>query len=146
MNKNNNNVSKLTKLTKAAINEYQCPGCIVGSNTECYEKSENLACGKHVAGTMGSGIGRFFLGMPTGFNRIGNVEGMKIHIFRRLNDGWGYDTFNVPVWKHLDKNNITIVRGICPRLNYPWIHIFLENCIDKINCIEITEKQINEMD
>jgi len=91
-------------------------------------------------------MGLFFLGLPAGFNRLGIAEDTRIHIYEKFEDGWGYDKYNVPVWKYLDENNNTIVRGICPRNNYPWIHIFLENCVEKIECIEITNDEMNEMD
>jgi hypothetical protein len=33
-----------------------------------------------------------------------------------------------------------------PRKNEPFLHIYLENCLDKIDCLEITEEDINQMD
>lgn len=130
------------------VEEYQCPGCVCGSDTSCY-KSDNgsLACTKYVSGTMAFPmVGSFFLGMPKGFNRLGSEDKLKINIFAKLSDGWGYDKFNVPVWKHLDKHGNTLVRGICPRVNNPFLHIFLENCIDEIDCLEITKKDMEQMD
>lgn len=59
---------------------------------------------------------------------------------------WTYDKFNIPVWKHLNSNGHTIVRGIMPRINEIFIHIYLEDCIKKIDCLEITADDINEMD
>jgi hypothetical protein len=108
-----------------AIEEYQCPGCVGGSDISCYVKGEDLACSKHVAGTMVSFVGRFFLGMPKGFNRIGPVEDMHINIFETVADGWGFDNLNVPIWKHLDGNGNTLVRGLCPRINKPFLHVYL---------------------
>ena len=35
--------------------------------------------------------------MPKGFNRLGSYGEMKPNIFEKFEDGWGYDTFNVPV-------------------------------------------------
>lgn len=128
-----------------AVKEYQCPGCVCGVDAECYRKGDSEACDKHVAGTMISGIGTIFLGMPKGFNRIGHVKNMKIDIFKNVPGGWSYDHLNVPVWKHLDSHGNTFVRGICPRLNNPFIHIFLGNHIDEIDCIDITSK-LDEMD
>lgn len=49
-------------------------------------------------------------------------------------------------WKHLSKDGHTFVRGLMPRLNEPFLHIFLENCIDKIDCLEITQEDIDNMD
>lgn len=58
---------------KKAVEEFQCPGCTFGHNTECYEKSQwSESCGKHKAGTfISGGIGKVFLGMSKGFNRLG---------------------------------------------------------------------------
>lgn len=129
------------------IEEYQCPGCARGSDKSCYvSENDMLECTKHAAGTTTPGIGSFFLGMPTGFNRLGSKDKLKINIFAKLTDGWGYSKFNVPVWKYLDEHGNTLVRGLCPRINNPFLHIFLENCIDKIDCLEITKDDMNVMD
>lgn len=134
-------------LVGSAIEEYQCPGCVCGSDTECYEKGDNLECKKHVAGTMAMPhIGKFLLGMPTGFCRTGNIEEFKVYIFENLSKGWGFDKFNVPVWKHLDKNGNTLVRGISPRINAPFLHVVLGDCMDDIDCLEINQSDIDEMD
>ncbi len=130
---------------KDAIKNYQCPGCVSGPYPKCYKTNENLACDAHCAGASTAG-GRFFLGLPKGFCRLGSCDSTKIYIFKDIADGWGYSNFNVPVWKHLDKHGNTIVRGMCPRLNDPWIHIFLGDFINDIKCIEITSKDIASMD
>jgi hypothetical protein len=144
--------SKFTSTTivetvPTAVKEYQCPGCVSGG--ECFEKDPcSEACDKHHAGTLLCGIGKLFLGLPNGFNRLGECN-TKIQIFNtfgQLKDLWSYDKFNVPVWKHLNECNHTIIRGISPRINCPFIHIVLENCMDKVNCLEITSKNIEEMD
>ncbi len=131
---------------KVAVEEYQRPGCVCGHDISCYQKEGDEACSKHVPGTTMSHIGRFFLGMPKGFNRLGPDREMRIYIFPELKDGWGYDIFNVPVWKHKDKNGNVIVRGISPRINAPFLHIFLSGCLSEINCVEITDKELEEMD
>lgn len=131
---------------KNVIEEYQCPGCVCGSNITCYEKGDSLECKKHVAGTTISHIGQIFLGLPKGFNRLGFADRTTISIFESLEDGWGYDHFNIPVWKHLDKLGNTLVRGICPRINMPWVHIFIGDWTSIIDCIEITQKHLDEMD
>ena len=55
---------------KLEIEEYQCSGCVAGSDVSCFEINSNggVGCGKHHAGTMATGVGNFFLGMPRGFN------------------------------------------------------------------------------
>jgi hypothetical protein len=135
---------------KNAVEEYQCPGCIVGCNASCYEKDKySESCKKHSAGTLVSGIGKIFLGMPTGFNRLGvgfgNEIEPKIRIFEKYDEIF-YDFFNVPVWKHLTENKHTLVRMISPRINITTVDIFLEDCMDKIKCIEVTKEDIDKMD
>lgn len=134
-------------LVSAIVERYQCPGCVCGSDISCYEKGDNEACSKHVAGTtIMPVVGRIFLGMPTGFNRLGPVDGMDIDIFKTVKDGWGYDKFNVPVWKRLDEHGNTLVRGICPRINKPFLQIFIGNHLNEIDCLEITDDDIEGMD
>jgi len=135
---------------KLAIEEYQCPGCIVGGDISCFEANSKggVGCGKHHAGTIiFPGIGNIFLGMPKGFNRLGEYIKLKPAIYDTFESSdWKYDMWNIPVWKHLSKDGHTFVRGIMPRRNEPFIHVFLENCIDKINCLEISQDDIDYMD
>ena len=75
---------------------------------------------------------------------------MKPTIFKDYqefnSDGGKYDKLNIPVWKHLDKHGNTLVRGLIPRRNEPFLHIFLENCISQIHCLEISNEDIKNMD
>jgi len=57
-----------------------------------------------------------------------------------------YDNFNVPCWKHLDKHGNTLVRGLKPRLNMPFLHIYLGDVRDQVECLEITKEDIDNMD
>ena len=143
----------MDKKVSSAVERYQCSGCISGSNISCFK--ENIAggagCGGHLSGTIINGIGKIFLGLPKGFNRLGHLENMKPIIFKsfkefRESDWKEYCNFQVPVWKHLDKHGNTLVRGLLPRRNEPFLHIFLENCISQIHCIEISNDDINNMD
>jgi len=137
---------------KKAVKEYQCSGCINGHDpikSGCFKPCDTgSGCGAHFAGTMiMGGIGNVFLGMPKGFNRLGRDKDMHPYIFDDFEKQWGgYNKFNIPVWKHLDKNGNTIVRGLQPRLNTPFIHVLLGDHRDKIDCIEITKDDINKMD
>jgi hypothetical protein len=134
---------------KKAVEEYQCSGCISGSDVSCFSPNENgeVGCGKHHAGTMILGLGKVFLGMPKGFNRLGQHNELKLNIFEKFESSEErYDIFNIPAWKYLSKDGHTFVRGIMPRVNRPFLHVFLENCIDKINCLEITQKDLDKMD
>ena len=131
------------------VKEYQCSGCVVDEGN-CYEKNDiGISCKKHVIGTMGFPyVGKFLLWCPIGFNRIG--EGLDFYVFKtykQFKKEWGeFDKFNVPVWKYVNENNHTFVRGLSPRINRSFLIIILEDCIGKINCLEITEKDIEEMD
>lgn len=136
----------MEKKLKEAIENYQCSGCIVGCDVGCYKKHiHSLACGAHLPGTIIPGIGKIFLGLPKGFNRLGPNDKTTIRIFESYNND--YNIWNVPAWKYLDKSSgNTLVRLFQPRLNTSYIDIFLEDCIDKIDCIEISKEEINYMD
>jgi hypothetical protein len=133
---------------KFAVEEYQCPGCISGSNTSCYKKSNNsVSCGGHMAGTVILSQGKIFLGMPKGFNRLGcsfgSEQQLKIEIHEKFNEE---EVFNVVCWKYLNEHGHTLVRGLRPRKNEPFLHIFLEDCREKIGGVEITKEEIEKMD
>lgn len=151
---------QLSQKIERAINEYQCPGCSVGpylkNGCNSYKKRPwGESCDSHSPGTtMGLSI-KFFLGMPVGFNRTGVGMGdearLKLDIFESFDtvwdkDGEPYDHFNIPVWKHLNKEGHTLVRGLSPRNNTPFLHVILEDCMDRIDCFEVTEQLISEMD
>ena len=134
---------------KNAIEEYQCSGCVLGSDIECFKENTTggVGCGKHHAGTIMRGVGNFFLGMPVGFNRVGEQKTLKPNVYETFESSdWTYDKFNIPVWKYLNKDGHTFVRGIMPRKNEPFIHVFLEDCIEKIDCLEITQNDVDQMD
>lgn len=137
---------------KKAIEEYQCPGCVNGPYEECYQKDGlGIGCGKHCPGTrIMPFIGKIFLGLPNGFNRLGPDEQLKMYIygsFAAFEYNWGpFDKFNVPCWKYKDEHGNVIVRGYQPKRNQGFIIVFLCNCLDKIYCIEITKEDIAEMD
>ena len=145
-------MSNDTIFTEAIIKEYQCSGCVNGPPFACYKTNQTvpgqIQCMNHIPGTFFSHQGQIFLGLPQGFNRLGPgpVENMKLFIFPEFMDGWGYDMFNVPVWKYRDKFGHIIVRGLCPRSNSPFLHIFLEDCLDRIDCREITNADLQTMD
>lgn len=131
---------------KKAIEKYQCSGCVCGSDSSCYKKGFNLECDKHIAGTHVIPIGKIFLGMPKGFNRLGASDNLTIQIFESFNEKkWTYDKWNVPVWKWANDEH-TFVRGLCPRTNTPFLHIILEDCLSLIECYQLTSEDIDGMD
>ena len=145
----NTETQNLSEKQIQAIEQYQCSGCAVGCNISCYKKRtdnpDGIECAKHFAGTGVMSIGKIFLGMPKGFNRLGESEKTRICIYYTFSQYKGYDTWNIPVWKYLE-NGHTFVRGISPRVNRPFIHVFLEDCMEKINCTEITKELHDFMD
>lgn len=150
---------------ETAVKTYQCPGCSQGYFPKCFNKSiygEN--CRNHAPGTFSLGPGLLFLGVEKGFNRLGPLSAkiMPLCIYKdeeqfrydfspqykatSFKDNGLYDNFNVPVWKYLDENGNTFVRGLSPRINTPFLHIFLWDARDKIHCLEITKSDIESMD
>jgi hypothetical protein len=97
--------------------------------------------------------GLIFLGMPKGFNRLGSMQGQKEYLKISIFENWEhckkefeYDKFNIPCWKYRNSKGYIFVRGLSPRINLPFLHIILEDCLDKIDCLEITEKDLADMD
>lgn len=131
-----------------AIREYQEPGAV--SSFDPATATIQHGWKEHCPGTYSPQIGTILLGMPKGFSRLGPIDigkiARSIFIFETFEEGWGYNMFNVPVWKYMDKHGNTLVRGLSPRVNTPFIHIFLGNHMDKINCIEITDADLEDMD
>ncbi len=131
------------------IKDYQCLGCICDNDMSCFKGNQTggVGCGKHNAGTFVSNKGKVFLGMPTGFDRLGFAEKMKPNIYETFESSdWYYNKWNVPVWKYKNEKGHTFVRGIMPRRNEPFIHIYLEDCLNKIDCLEITQADVDDMD
>jgi len=137
------------------VKEYQCSGCI-GGGDDCYRnEGDGIGCGAHMAGTMTMGSGKIFLGLPKGFNRLGSTEDLRPRIFEKYSDcDWFVDIegeylgsiFNQPVWKYLNEDGHTLVRGMTPRINSNFLLIFLEDCMDKFDCQEITQEHMDFMD
>ena len=132
-----------------AIKTYQVPGDIGNFDKDDY-KTEDGGVGwkDHHPATYISGIGKIYLGMPKPFSRLGEFNDMTLHIFK---DYEQYITFfklpyNVPCWKFLDEYGNTLVRGLMPRINRPFICVVLGDCMDKINCVEISKEEAETMD
>lgn len=137
------------------ISNYQCSGCMIGSSTEegCYSKKskEDISCKNHKAGTLTSHQGKIFLGMPKGFNQVGPWPDMTLGFFENkesfLKEWGGYNKLNIPVWKYKNKEGHVFVRGMSPRINMPFLHVFLNDEIfTDLTCQEITDKDLEGMD
>jgi hypothetical protein len=135
-----------------AIEEYQCSGCIGGPALSCLEVSSNdscQSCTNHMPGTIDSLGRKIFLGMPKGFNIVGPISSSVqiIFIYENFQQiDFRYDKLNIPIWKYLNENGHTFVRGLSPRINTPFLHIILEDCIDKIDCLEISNEFLKHID
>lgn len=138
---------------KELVEEFQCPGCVSGSDTNCgsynYGQRE-LRCVSHVLGTQ-FGLGNVIaLGMPKGFNKPGFREDgqarnrMDIRLWEKgTHPDW--ERLNVPVWA-MEKDDFLFVRTFAPRVNCTWVDIVeggsLELCPNAIDVAEF----INEID
>jgi len=149
-----NQIKSITEQARNAVSEYQCSGCAVGpeKNMSCYRSrqrgSYDVSCAAHCPGTIMYPVGTILLGLPKGFNRVGAIDGEYSNYYLNLHTSFSdsYTMFNIPVWKHLNEFGHTIVRFYSPRVNRGAIDIFLENCMDKIDCLEITKEDIDNMD
>ena len=134
---------------KKLVEKYLCPGCSHGSNINCFEHKWNektVMCKNHSAGTFILGVGRILLGLPKGFNRCGKSIEISIEEWKDMPDyPYDYSKFNIPVWKYFD-GECTLVRGLCPRINKPFLTIFNGDVRSEIDCLEIFEEDFEEMD
>lgn len=113
---------------EALIKEFQCPGCLFGSDTDCghcaVSRDFGMHCDHHRAGTLIAGIGNIYLGLPKGFNRPGPLpEGMRNNVYIwRDGDKPADDFLNVPVWA-LERDGFLFLRMFSPRIGVQYIHI-----------------------
>jgi hypothetical protein len=124
----------------ALIEEFQCTGCVCGSDTSCgkfeiVDKDSNC-CNGHVLGTM-LGVGNTVaLGLPRGFNKPGiTYENLGKEPPRARNTMdirfWlkgehpKWDDLNVPVWA-MEQDGLLFVRTFAPRINICWVDVIQE--------------------
>ena len=137
------------------VEKFQCPGCVNGSSVcDCKKYSiaieqfhffyENHCPGTRILGVRSSLI---LLGLPKGFNRIGddhkdNDEYVRLFVNK---NGLIYDKFNVPVWA-LEKDGYLFIRTFAPRLNRTFVDIHKGMKISMVpNAIDVS-KFYDEMD
>lgn len=103
---------------KKMVEKFQCPGCMLGSDTECgsfYIDSKDLrgfACGAHVPGTSILGGPKILLGMPKPFcYEQGSGTNLLVLIDKEGGQEWlkSSDAQNIPVWK-MHSQGYTLVR------------------------------------
>lgn len=137
----------MNKRKLESVKIYQCPGCVLGED-DCYKECEgkSIECSSHVAGTMGSGIGKFYLGLPKGFNRFGAQKKLQLKIYetqKDQEDEWKYDEFNVSVWKYKTNEGHILIRGYMPRINEGFIHVILDGDYESIRAHKIDISDID---
>lgn len=115
------------------IEQFQCPGCGSGGDTDCgqfeMEDSYGFWCKSHVLGTSLLGGPRFALGMPVGFNKppriLRTTRGLQQ---ARIDDDcvmsirfWvggekpEWNHLNIPVWA-MEQDGFLFVRTVAPRI------------------------------
>lgn len=128
------------------VKEYMCPGCMNGSDLTCYEKHNlHSNCAKHCPGTMCFPGGRIMLGMPKGFNKVGETDKPQIWIYETMEEFGGFDIFNIPVWKYFD-GRVTMIRGLSPRINRGFLMVVSGDVRKQVDCMELTIENLDNMD
>ena len=115
------------------IERFQCPGCMVGSDTKCgsFKPSNGYgaSCKGHVLGTAFGGFNnKIALGLPKGFNKPGvgdDPQMARSWMYIRL---WTkgaapeWDHLNIPVWAMIEGGYL-FVRTYSPRLNAGYVDV-----------------------
>jgi hypothetical protein len=140
------------------VEEFQCPGCVCGSDTTCgrYKFDETMRqCTGHVLGTM-IGLGNSIaLGLPKGFNKPGvdwkaepprAFNTMKIRLYPKgtlPENHWNH--LNVAVWA-MGHDGHLFVRTFAPRINNSWVDVIEGGTLSMVpNAIDVS-KFVNEID
>ena len=118
---------------KEMVEQFQCPGCVSGSDTTCGKFNYSVVdrrCTSHILGTSININNSIALGLPKGFNKPGwGQEGKSYNkIMIRLYENGQlpeWDHLNVPVWA-LEKDGFLFVRTYAPRINQGWVDV-IEN-------------------
>jgi hypothetical protein len=136
---------------ETAVKTYQCPGCVDGPYPACYKKDPVGSIGRCFPLPWNANA-RYSVKPP--FHAKKNFPNTGLYIFinaekfheectpknpsSALKTNGLYDNFNIPVWKYLDEHGNTLVRGLKPRINTPFLHVFLWDARDEIQCLELT--------
>lgn len=141
-----------------AMKKIQCDFCVTRNRIKngefpCFSSKDKNRMGLQCDDCFPDRATKSVIGLPRGFSILGECENCLIIFqdysqFTKEFPGGRYTRGNVPVWKYFDvKNSWTIVRGLSPRINAPFIHVFLENCLDKIpGALNITQAEVDSMD
>ena len=121
----------MTSAQLKMVEEFQCPGCVCGHEvSSCYKgKQGSFSCESHVAGTIMFPHGALYLGLPKGFNKVGQRgkdENNSVWLYESMEEhnrafGTG-DNCNVAVWA-MEKDGYLFVRFYSPRINRARVHV-----------------------
>lgn len=160
MESNSNCTLQGSKIQLEMVKEFQCPGCINGSDPETCPKYELgvddkggnpyfFACKNWRPSTFMGGVGRLCLGLPKGFLRTGMVEFHdKPFTYLRLYENPTtmpeYDRFNIPVWA-MEKDGHLFVRCFSPRNCWIFVDVIKDGKLEHASYKEgeLTYKAIN---
>jgi len=112
------------------IKKFQCPGCSLDcSNIEIKESGKEMfRCESHSAGTILGGVGKIYLGMPKGFDKVGAIknnldEETTTNIrFHSEKDYSFFDKFNLPICAR-EVDGYLFIRTFCWRINRSYIDV-----------------------
>lgn len=118
-----------TKQLKVLVEQFQCPGCVCGSSTNCGHFVEGNFhggggfCGGHILGTMISTY-LIAMGLPMGFNRFNHDKPSKIIFWNE--DPPRYVNTCFPVWAYEgqgESKGFLFLRVVEPRIDRMSIHV-----------------------
>lgn len=107
------------------VEQFQCSGCTLGSDTKCGSfmlqlyGDNGFRCMNHSFGTFILGAGKIALGLPKGFNKLGSADKMDIWLYLK-EDKPTFNHLNVPVWAMVE-DGFLFCRVFSPRVNYAWV-------------------------
>jgi len=143
--------SELSKQEVKMVENFQCPGCMSGSNVKCGAfkpwKEYGASCVGHFPSTMMMPGGHVALGLPKGFNKLGDAK--DVHRERAYIRLWvrgtkpEWDNLNIAVWAMVEKGYL-YVRTYSPRINATYVDVIqdgkLEDAKGAINVGEFVDK------
>ena len=130
------------KIQLKMIDEFQCPGCIHGTDPETCSQYKLIvtndanhtwfACENWRPSTFMGGVGRICLGLKKGFNRTGRLDFEKVYPYLRLFEVENrpeYNRFNIPVWA-IEKDGYLYVRCFSPRSCWVFVDVIKDGKIE----------------
>ena len=133
------------------IEKFQCPGCVVGSDTKCgsYKEKGYQRCISHTCGTSmltNAGIVPIYLGLPVGFCRLNNDSTVVLYTESDADKAFVYDLYNVPVWA-MELDGFLYVRVYSPRIDSCSLQVVEGGKMSSLpsSVIDVTE-HIGDMD